>query len=294
MKDWKTVAKKLLSPPARLTVLLVLLCTAALVAVFIKGWEESAVAYITYPLSFYTLCVISYKAVFIVPVWYRAAKRKFYDHPYGNKYMTDIGYKVRVSLYISLGINLVYSVFKLVSGILYSSFWWGAMAVYYMILSVIRFLLLRYMRSDEQHIASEWRRYRLCGILMVLLNLSLTGIVFQMVWQNKAFIYPEVIIIASATYTFYTVTVSIIDIIKYRQYQSPVMSASKAIRFAAALVSVLTPETAMLAQYGEDEAFRRVMTAATGGGVCVIVLAMSVYMIVKACKELKKETQAYG
>ena len=33
------------------------------------------------------------------------------------------------------------------------------------------------------------------------------------------------------------------------------------------------------------------MTGLTGGGVCVMVLAMSVYMILKANRELKKYTQ---
>ena len=122
---------------------------------------------------------------------------------------------------------------------------------------------------------------------MVLLNLSLTAIVIQMVWQNKAYSYPEIIIIAVATYTFYTVTVSIIDLVKYRKFKSPVMSAAKAIRFAAALVSLLTLETAMLVQYGDDELFRRLMTALTGAGVCIIVLGMSVYMVIRANKEIR-------
>ncbi len=288
MKDWKAVVKKLIFLPGWVMVLLTIFSTAALVAVFVKGWEQTPAAYVVYALSAYTLTVVCIFFAKTLPRQYKNIKQKVYEHPYGNKYMTDIGYKVRISLYISLGINLVYSVFKLASGIFYSSFWWGAIAVYYIILSVIRFLLLRYMRSDNQHILFEWHRYRLCGILLMLLNLSLTGIVFQMVWQNKAYTYPEVIIIASAVYTFYTVTVSIMDIIKYRNYESPVISASKTIRFAAALVALLTLETAMLVQYGEDDAFRQIMTACTGAGVCLMVLGMSVYMIVRASKEIKK------
>lgn len=52
-------------------------------------------------------------------------------------------------------------------------------------------------------------------------------------------------------------TVSVIDLVKYRKYKYPVLSAAKAIRFAAALVSLLSLETAMLAQFGDDESFRR-------------------------------------
>ncbi len=285
--DWKKVGLKLLFPPVWLMIILTIISIAALILVFLKGWEESVIAYVSYVIAFYTLTVVVTFFVKVFPGYYKSTKQKIYDNPLGNKYMTDVEFKVRISLYISLGINILYSVFKLTSGIYFSSFWWGAVAVYYIILSVIRFLLLRYMRKDNKHVFSEWKSYRLCGIFMVLINLSLSGIIFQMVVENRAYVYPEVIIITSATYTFYIVTMSIIDIIRYRKYESPVISASKVIRFAAALVSLLTMETTMLARYGEDEGFRQLMVALTGAGVSIIILAMSIYMIIKANKSIK-------
>lgn len=285
--DWKKLGKKLLFIPIWLMILLTIVSTGALIGVFVTGWEQSPVAYAVYVLSAYTLTVLTLFFIHAFPGWYKEIKQKFYEHPYGNKYMTDVSYKVRVSLYISLGINFFYSLFKLISSIIYASFWSGAIAIYYFILAGIRFLLLRYMRSDDQHILSEWKWYRLCGIFMVLINLSLSGIVFQMVWQNKASVYNEIILIAMAAYTFYTVTVSIIDLIRYRKYETPSLSAAKAIRFAAALVSLLSLETAMIAHYGESDFFRQVMVGLTGAGVCIIVLGMSVYMIVRSSRSIK-------
>lgn len=282
MKNWRAVCKKVFFLPGWLLMLLTVISAAGLVAVFFNGWDHPAFAYVIYVLSFYTLTVDCIFFSQTLPEYYHQAKQKVYGTSLGNRYMTDASFKVRVSLYNSLAINLLYSAFKLIAGIYFSSVWWGAIAFYYMVLALIRFLLLRYMNSKKDHLLSEYRRYRLCGILMVLLNLALSGIVVQMVWQNKAYTYSEIILITIATYTFYTVTVSIIDLVKYHKFKSPVMSASKAIRFAAALVSVLNLETAMLAQYSDDEAFRRLMTALTGGGVCLIVLAISVIMVVRA------------
>ena len=140
------------------------------------------------------------------------------------------------------------------------------------------------MNSDKEKkgLLYEYKQSKLCGILLLILNLSLTGIVFQMVWQNGGYSYPGTLIFAAGAYTFYTVGSSIIDIVKYRKYKSPVLSAAKNIRFAAALVSLLSLETAMLAQFGNDEAYRFLMTLLTGSAVCLIVLGISVYMIVKA------------
>lgn len=289
MKDWKTICKKVLFLPGWLLMLLTVISAAGLVAVFFKGWEQSAFAYIVYVLSFYTLTADCIFFSQTLPGYYQQVKQKVYGTSLGNRYMTDIAFKVRVSLYNSLAINLLYCAFKLIAGIYYSSVWWGAVAFYYMVLALIRFLLLGYMNGDQNNanMLSEYRRYRLCGILMVLLNLALSGIVVQMVWQNKAYAYPEIILIAIAAYTFYTVAVSIIDLVKYRKFKRPVMSASKAIRFAAALVSLLNLETAMLAQYSDDEAFRRLMTALTGAGVCLTVMAISIVMVIRANRAIR-------
>ena len=294
MKQTKNFFKKILFPSPWVIFLLVPVSAVALITVFVKGWEDTPASYVVYAVSAYTVTVLTVFLAVTLPVYHKRIKQKIYDHPLGNRYMTDAAFRVRVSLYTSLGINLAYSVFKLLMGVVYSSTWWGAIAIYYMVLSLLRFVLLRYMRADENSsrgLAAEYRRYRLCGILMLILNLSLTGIVFMMVWQNKAYSYPGTLIFAAAAYTFYTVTISIIDVIQYRKYHSPILSASKAIRFAAALVSLLSLETAMLAQFGEDPIFSRRMTAFTGAGVCILVLTVSVYMIVSASVQIKKHNQ---
>lgn len=68
------------------------------------------------------------------------------------------------------------------------------------------------------------------------------------------------------------------------------MSAAKVISLTAALVSMLSLETAMLAQFGRDDVrLRQIMISATGTGVCAIVLGMAVFMIAKSTKALKNQ-----
>lgn len=288
MEKWKKIFNKILYPPIWLIILLTVVSAVILHIVFVKGWEESPVAYISYIIAFYSVMILSTFFAEVLPKRYKEIKQKVYDHPLGNKYMTDAAFKVRISLYTSLAINLVYSVFKLVSGIYYSSLWIGAFAVYYILLSVIRFVLLHHMeRKKDAGIIEEYRSYRISAVLMMFINMTLSGIVLNMILQNKSAVYSDVFVITSAAYTFYILTVSLIDLVKYRKYKSPVMSAAKAIRFAQALVSLLSLEASMLVQFGEDEAYRRVMIALTGAGVCIIVMSMSIYMIVRSTKEMK-------
>lgn len=288
MTDWKNVLKKVLYPPIWLMILLGVASAVLLVLIFIKGWEQTPVAYAAYVVAFYTVSVLCLFFVAVLPGKYKEMKQKIYDHPFGNKYMTDAAFKVRISLLTSLAINLLYSAFKLVSGIYYASLWIEAIAVYYILLSVIRFVLLNHMnRKKNAGMIEEFRSYRVSAILMLFINLTLTGIVLNMILGDKTPAISDVFVITNATYTFYVLTVSVIDLIKYRKYKSPVMSASKAIRFAQALVSLLSLEASMLSQFGDDETLRAIMLSLSGAVVCIIVLTMSVYMIVRANKEIK-------
>lgn len=289
MDKWKAICKKLLFIPVWLMILLTIISAVGLVAVFVKGWEESPIAYAVYVLSFYTLSVLCVYFAMVFPGKYREIRQKIYDHPLGNRFMTDAAFKVRISLFASLGINLGYSALKLGTGIYYRSLWIGAIAVYYILLSVIRFILLYHMeRKKDAGLLGEYRSYRVTAVLMMCINLTLSGIVISMIFGDTTPAISDVLVITSAAYTFYVLTVAIIDLIKYRKYKSPVMSAAKAIRFAQALVSILSLEASMLVQFGNDENYRKLMLALTGAGVCVIVVAMSIYMIVHANKEMNK------
>lgn len=131
--------------------------------------------------------------------------------------------------------------------------------------------------------------YRMCGITLFIMNQALAGIVIFMVHQNRGFDYPGLLIYAMATYSFYSVITAVVNLVKFRKHGSPLLSAAKVINLVAAMVSVLSPETAMLARFGgdDDPLFRKVMTGATGGGVCTIVIGIAVFMIWKSSKRLK-------
>ena len=211
--------------------------------------------------------------------------------------MTDVSFKTHVSLYLSLGLNLLYAAMKLFYGVYYRSVWFGTLAVYYIMLALMRFLLLHHVNRTGfgADLVRELKRYRLCGMILMLMNIALSGVVILVVRKNEGFEYAGYLIYVMAMYAFYSVITAVINLVKYRQFRSLVMSASKAIKLAAALVSMLSLETAMIAQFGKEdnaELFRQLMTGTTGGGVCVIVLGMAVYMIVSATKRLNELEEA--
>lgn len=289
--DWKKIGQKILFPPVWVMLILTAASAAALVTVFVKGWDEAAVAYFVYVLAFYTLTVDCIFCSMVLPKQYQQLRQKIYDNPLGNRYLTDRAFRTKISLHLSLGINLLYVGLNLWSWHFSRSWWFVVLSVYYVIMAVMRFLLVRYVRLNTLGNSAllEWKRSRSCACILLLVNLSLSGAVLMILYQNRGHDYPGMLIYVMAAYTFYSTVHAIVDIVKYRKLGSPVMSTSKIVSLSAALVSMLNLETAMFAQFGGDMTVqsKRIFIAATGAGVSVIVVTMSVLLIVRATKEIR-------
>lgn len=301
MIQLKKILKRIFFLPPLPTVLIAV-PSFALVIFILATENKGALAYLSYVMSAYALVItctsMSRMVSFVKSVRTGIEKNrlmeKMLNTSLGARFMEDVRFRTEISLYLGFFINLLYIVMKLASGIYYHSVWFISVAVYYILLAFMRFLLFRRgkVRTAGNHLEAELKRYRMCGIILLLMNQALTGIVVFMVYQNKSYDYPGVLIYAMATYSFYCVIIASVNVIKFRRHGSPVLSAAKVINLVSAMVSILSLETAMVTRFGDkdDFSFRQTMTGATGGGVCTFVLGIAVYMIVKSSLQLKKIT----
>lgn len=291
--DWKKIGRMLLYPPIWLMAVLTVFSAVLLTVVFVKGWEQAVIAYFVYVLAFYTLSVVTVFCVMRFPKEYGRIRQKIHDHPLGHRYLTDRAFRTKISLYLSLCISLLYVGINLWFWHFSRSWWFVVLAVYYVIMAVMRFLLVRYVRKNEigLSIQEEWKRSRICAYILLLINLSLSGAVLMILYQNRGHDYPGMMIYVMALYSFYSTTHAIVDIIKYRTLGSPIMSTAKVVSLSAALVSMLNLETAMFAQFGADMSLKdqRLMIILTGAGISITVITLSVILIVKATKEIRRE-----
>lgn len=289
---WKKIGKKLLFPPIWIMILLTVFSTAALIYVFVKGLQESWIAYVVYVLAFYTLSTVCVFLCMVLPGRYRLIKQRIHDTELGHRYLTDGVFRAHISLYSSFGVNLLYVGINVLSYVLYNSMWFVVLAVYYGILAIMRFLLVRYVRIQGigENRQGELRSNIICSGILLSVNFVLSGAVLMILYQDKGFEYHGILIYVMAAYTFYITTMAIINLVKYRKYNSPVVTMTKVISLSAALVSMLSLETAMFSQFGQEMApqYQQLMIMLTGAGVSIAVVTMSVYMMVKSIKEIRK------
>lgn len=201
-------------------------------------------------------------------------------------------FRTQIALYPGFLINVVYVIWKLSFGIYYKSAWFISLALYYFVLAWMRLSLIRPFSVKEGEIRkkAELKRYRICGASLLVINIALSGIVVLAVKKENGFTYPGYMIYVMAMYAFYSVITAVINLVKYRKYGSPVLSAAKVISLTTAMVSMFSLESAMLAQFSDasQTAFKKIMTECTGGVICAIVIGMAVYMMFRSTKEIRK------
>ncbi len=177
------------------------------------------------------------------------------------------------------------------SGLFFRAYWFYALAAYYLTLIVMRIFVLK--NTPEVHgknLLQEYRRYRFCGIMMLFLNLALVVLVYYVIHQNRELEHSYVYAAAMAVYTFAAIIWAVVSIVKYRRYDSPILSAAKAISFVSAVVSLISLESALSSIFGRENDLRKIIITRkiTGITVCVVVHGMALYMIIRANIQIRR------
>ena len=264
---------------------------AAALILVISG-SEGILAYVSYGLS---AIMLSY-SVYIIVRFAPKAKLKIISvmkrYKITAKILDNFGYRKFVFLTLSFSGNILYALFQATFAILSKSVWYGALAVYYIALSIVRGIVVKSTAgvmdaTDRESNLKRVKTYTGCGVSLIILNLALVSAVVQMVVQNKSFNYAGIMIYAMAAYAFYKLTVSIITAVKAKNRGDLSVQAINSISFADSLVSIFALQTAMLQVFGNG-LNARVANAATGGGVLVIIIALGVYMVINGIKKRKQ------
>ncbi len=206
----------------------------------------------------------------------------------------DYNYRTMVFTFIGVLFDIAYIVFSVVMAVLAQSVWYGSLAVYHFLLSLLRGILLILERKAKKRSAddknayyvTQIKNYRLCGIALLVLEVAMVVPVTLMVLQQQPTRYTTLTAIVFATYTTYRVVLAIVNSVRAKNKYDPHVQSLRNISLANAAVSLLSLQTALLATFSAETESMAGVNAGTGFLVCAFVIAMGIYMIVKATKKL--------
>lgn len=287
MDKLKRICKKILYPNIIIIGLLFFISLIFMIWSMLMLGKSPIITIIGYVISAYMLLVICLRITDII----KFIKYITNENKYIVRYRTDSHLRIKINLLTTFLFNTAYAVFQFFIGVYHNSFWFYSMSAYYLFLAITRFYLMKYTLQYEPNdkLKDELKKYIFSGWMMLLLNIALSAMIFFMVYWNRTFIHHQITTIALAAYTFISFTISIINFIKYRKYQSPVFNATKSISLTAAAVSIITLEATMLTSFGADmdPLIRKLFLGITGGIILFFVLSLALIMIIKGTRSYK-------
>lgn len=237
-----------------------------------------------------------------------------------KRYKSDEMFRNKVNLYSGALTNLGFVVVQLYGGIRYQSAWFTSLAVYYAVLSGVKFYIgLSTGRKGKE----AWKTFRITGVIMLVLNLVLIGMVSMLIADPKLVLhqYSPIITTITAFWTIGAAGMAIYGVVDVSKKGDPVALADRLVGLITAAVAVLMLQTSLIASisgadfekgkeqleefssltHAPDEmtellsaTAQELATSNTITGIAVVIFASGVtgYLIVRGIVEDKKISSA--
>lgn len=289
---WKAFFKKLNNPPNWVAILAyatTLIACPLAVATIAMDYGHNVYAIIAYVICALIFIYTVYVTVIALRKLYLklmsvADKFTFTRNLYKNYEFRSIFFGTWSFLF-----NVGYTVFLGVMAIRTDSTWYGALAVYHILLALARGGMLIQNSKDERRFKNDPRAlqkakvgtYRYCGIMMLALTVALIFSVMQMAVGGEGFHVPTWAVYLFAGVALWRVVMSIINAIRSGKYDDLVARAVRYVNMVTALFSVLSLQTALFAKF-PIEINLPMWNSIMGALVCVVTAMFGIYMLIFA------------
>ena len=173
----------------------------------------------------------------------------------------------------SLTFNIAFATYHLVTGLVTNSWWLLTLGSYYLVLSIVRFVVL-HSKSKEHFIT------KFTGWMLITLSIPLAGTVILSIVRDRGHELHVIVMIAMATYAFTKIILATIKFIKARHSTSATLITLRNISFADAFVSIFALQRSMLVSFeGMTGTEILIMNATLGSSVCMIVFLLGLNLV---------------
>jgi hypothetical protein len=184
---------------------------------------------------------------------------------------------------VSVSINALFGVGKLILGIYLLSGWFITNAIYYLILSSARgqalqkYTVANQIEQSVERFQMEYAVFKQSGVFLCLLGVSYLLISVRMYLSEDAIVYGGTIVFLIATVAFTKLGIAIYGIAANRRQKGPIVYTLKMFSLTDAMVSIVITQYTLLTMQQSPLALKS--SSLFGMGCSLIFIFIGVYMI---------------
>ena len=195
-------------------------------------------------------------------------------------------YRKRIIEISSFIICCTFSIFNLTLFFMSKSIWYFMLAVYYVSLSFARGIIFFENRRCNKNKIKELTVYRKSAIFLLIMNFALGTSTLLTVSFQGAFKYSGVFIYGVAIYTFLKILFAIINISKAHGSKDYLELSYRSLNLVDGSFSLFALQTAFVNKFLKNGEFP-LANLLTGSLVVIFALSLSIFMLIKAKREIK-------
>ena len=191
---------------------------------------------------------------------------------YLTVYLNDSSVRLNVGILLGLFLTSFYVVFNLILGIKHENVWFVTVAVYYMLVTLLRYFLIDGGTESEK---SE-NREGLLGSLMLILTAPMTGMIIYTVITGSARSYPSSTLPVFSIYAIFSIFRATHGILSsHKNKEKSAHRTLHLIRLSIALTSLFNLQTSLFAFLEINTPLTIALNFILGGAVSLSMLLVA-------------------
>lgn len=206
----------------------------------------------------------------------------------------EIMQKNSLGLCLSMELNLLMSIYYAYVSIRYHNQWFIDCAFFYASLTAARFAMLRTYQFDKPSMLQQYRLYMMIGYLMFAMMSALFLMTVMIVNEHYIVHYPGHSFYAAAVFSLYLIISAVSGYLRHRHHHSPLLSGTQMIAMSAALLGILSLQTAFLPMFTDNLEIHRILNLITGTIVFAIMIFMAAHMVIRGGRKVDYYLRKYN
>ncbi len=196
-----------------------------------------------------------------------------------KKLKKDYNKRTVIFAFLSVLAIICFTVYNGILGFLYDSIWHICIFAYYVFLLLIKGLLV-FGISRKKTRNNQLKVVYITFIMLIILTIAMIAPAFILVLDKRTYNSGLIPSIASAAYTTYSITMSIVNMKKAKNTDSLIIKQIRLVNIVNTLMSILVLQnTLILANDGYTDDMKK-LSIATSIGIIVLIIFIEIYQFI--------------
>ena len=196
-----------------------------------------------------------------------------------NKLKYDYNKRTVFFAFLSVISIICFTVYNGILGFLYDSIWHICIFAYYVFLLLIKGLLV-FGISNKKTRNNQLTVVYITFMMLIIMTIAMIAPAFILVLDKRTYNLGLIPSIASAAYTTYSITMSIVNMKKAKNSDGPIIKQIRLVNIVNTLMSILVLQnTLILANGGYTDDMKK-LSMATSIGIIVLIIFIEIYQFI--------------